>query len=272
MAQKKPQGTIAVLDAKEQLYGRRMTMGKAMQDVLKWEAIFFAYAVVALGFNLLHLLWFIPIGVLVFLWVWKQLLPKKVEQAYQMQAYAERNQFVNLVTQEMAMHTITMQGAIKDAMENANGEFSDDLSHLVAILSASSSRKDIHRAFMRLQKKYDDDIYFARFIEQCETTYWETSYRIENFKTFKDSHDMVLEKMNVFRAYKKQAETNMYIILGLIGVLAFVSINMSSSFGSPGAWTGSIIGNIISDIWMLMIFVMIVMFYRNYFDDSVLTF
>lgn len=270
---KKTQGTIASMDAKEQLYGRRMTVSRAMRDVLKWEAIYGVLTLTLIGFHFPHFLFVIPVLILVFLWVWRSLLPKKVEQAYQMQSYSERNQFVNLVTQEMSTHTITMQAAIKDAMNNASGEFRDDISNLSAVLAAGSNRKTVHKAFLRIQKKYETDIYFARFMEQCETVYWETEYHIESFETFKDSHNMVLEKKNLFRANKKSREQQMYMMLGLCEVMNVIVVNISASVGaSASSWGDSYIGNGISLLWVVIVFIIISMFYKNFFDDSVLSF
>ena len=98
-------------------------------------------------------------------------------------------------------------------------------------------------------------------MEQCETVYWETEYHIESFETFKDSHNMVLEKKNLFRANKKSREQHVIVV------------NISASVGaSASSWGDSYIGNGISLLWVVIVFIIISMFYKNFFDDSVLSF
>lgn len=266
MAKKKRMG-IKEMNAKEELYGRRMTAGKALRVILIYDAV-----VLAFMFLLFDSWWAMFIGAILGAWyVYLAILPKQTQSRYEERGLDQRNRFINLVTQMLATKGTLVINTLKAAIDKVDGEFAADIRQLTAILMSSDDKAEKHAAWQKLGDKYADDVYFSLFIEALETAYNETDYNIQTFTVFKDSHNAMRLKQKDFVRAKKTVQQKMMVMLGLafilIGVLA-----MSRGWANyVTLYAHNIVGNGFSVVFLAVLGFIMHRFFIKFYDNSVTT-
>lgn len=267
---KKVKMSIKDMDAKEQLYGSRLTKGRAARIIMGYEIGVIVFTYILYGPN--NLLWMAGWMAVAALYIVRRLLPRKVESDYQRRGENQRNRFVNYVTQSMTTTNANITNALKDASKKLDGEFRLELESLIAVMMSSQSFDETHKAFKKIQHKYEHDIYFVLFMEQVETVYHESVYHIETFNTFKDSHNTVLMKEKEFIQKKAQIQKNMVTMLGISCFTNAVCLMASGYDKYLKVYANSIGGIVVSTIYMVALALIVNGFYKRFYDDDVLHF
>ena len=270
MAKKsKVHATIADMNAKEELYGGRLTKARVLRILAGYEIGIAGFAALLYGPVMQHL-WCILIWMLIVaFYIYRRLLPRKIESDYQRRSELERNRFINVVTQGMSTKNANIISVLRNATKKAEGEFRDDLSALLAVLVSAPSYKEQHEAFERIQKKYASDIYFTLFMEQVETVVHESIYHIETFRTFEDSHNKLLLKEKEFIQKKKGVQTIMFFMCGVAAFTAGACLMAQGYKEYLKVYALNPIGMGISTFYLFVFCLIIASFYRNFYDDTI---
>lgn len=253
------------LQAMESLYGSTLTVGRLVQQGFVYVFIVSLFSII-LYMNV----WItVAYALLTAFYVYWVITPYEVRQRYEERSMAQRNRFLNLVTQGMANKNALALNVLRTVVPKVDGEFHDDLETLLAILSSTNEPSDIHQAFLNISSKYHDDFYFGLFMEHFETAILENIYNMETFRVFKTSHDAIMLKQTDFRRQKRLARRNVLVILLMLmiatGILCFVN-----GFKKYVDWFAhALVGHISSTLFMLLVFIIMHKFFKLFYDDVV---
>lgn len=264
---KKVHETITSMNAKEELYGSRLTKARVARVILTYEV-----GVTAFGYAMYGPtnLWIIVIWMaLAAFYIYRKILPMSIDANYSRKAQTERNRFINIVTQGMTTKNANIVAVLRRATDKAEGEFKLDLERLLAILVSSPDQSEKHEAFRNISKKYGNDIYFALFMEQVETVYNESQYHIETFNTFKDSHNTLLLKQKEFIRKKKQAQIQLMSILVLSLVTSVICLYSNGYQQFLTTYAENKIGILFSTLYLIALALIINGFYQHFYDDTI---
>jgi len=224
----------------------------------------------AFSFLLLYYWWIsLIMAVLEALYGMKVFLPKSVAKAYQYQSFAQRNKFVNNMTQILTDEGKTVTRALQTANARAEGEFKQDINELQARLIGADNNQ-IKKAFKTVEYKYQDDVIFIQYIEQLETAMLEGRANIETLKDIKTYHNDMKKKQNEYENKKKVHLKDMQMLGGVV-VIFVLAVSFSFGFSTyVNDFARQPIGWITCGIYM----VLMEQFFRKFsmflFDDSVL--
>lgn len=263
----KQRANLKTMDAKEQLYGFRLTRSRVIRIILGYEIGVFLFAYILYGPN--NPWWIVGWMALAALYIYKKMLPRKIEADYQRRAEVQRNRFINIVTQGMTTKHANIVAVLRRASTKADGEFKRDLMALIAVIMSADNYKELHAAFVKLQKKYEYDIYFTLFMEQVETVVHESIYHIETFKTFKNSSNTILMKEKEFIQKKKQVQKNMIVMAGISCFTNAICLMMPGYQKYLTVYADTMGGIIVSTVYLVAIATIINGFYKRFYDDNV---
>lgn len=229
-----------------------------------------AFIFAVFSFLLLYYWWLsILMGMAGALYGLKVLLPKSVEKVYQYQSFAQRNKFVNNMTQILTDDGKTVTRALQMANARAEGEFQNDINELQARLIGADNTL-IKKAFKAIEYKYQDDVIFAQFLEQLETVMLEGRSNINTLKDIKTYHNDMKKKQSEYQS-KKNGHLSDMKMLGVVVVIFILAVSFSFGFSTYiNDFARQPIG------WVTCGFYMLLMgqFFRKFsiflFDDSVL--
>ena len=257
---------LKTLNAKAELYGNRVTPTTVFRTMFSYEVIIIAYAALLFGPKNI-----IMIGIMALLgaiFVYRGIIPYKIDDAYRENSENERNQFMHLITQGMTAENANMLNVMRKATDAASGEFYDDMMHLLIKMEQSHSPEVCHPAFQKLCHKYQEDIFFSMMMEQCETTFYEAQYHIETFRSFQESHDEMIAQERNYEQKKQSWQQG----LGIIIVMCFGAECMVMLF--PGyatyqrVWL-NIRGFVVSVIFFIALSRVVRKFYKDFYDNDV---
>ena len=259
--------TITSMNAKEELYGSRLTKARVARTILTYEVGVAAYGYAMYGPTNLPIIviWL----VLAALYIYRKILPESVDANYQRKAETERNRFINIVTQGMTTKNANILAVLRRATAKAEGEFKLDLERLLAVLVSAPDQAEKHKAFQDITEKYSDDIYYGLFMEQVETVYNESQYHIETFNTFKDSHNTLLLKQKEFIRKKKQAQVQLMSILVLSLVTSVICLYSNGYQQFLTTYAENKIGMLFSTLYLFALALIINGFYKHFYDDTI---
>lgn len=152
-------------------------------------------------------------------------LPNSVRINYNKRSYVERNRLINSATQLLINPDYTVLKVLQKVTPRLEGELKGEITKLMASLSLGSN-SEIRQAFKTLITKFPNDIIFAQFMEQLETSHFEGNNDAEVLKDIKKHHNELLEKQNRF--YKSKLDFIgefkglIFIILIFIAVLSVI--------------------------------------------------
>lgn len=266
--------TIKELNAMEELYGSRMTPSKVFRIIGSYEIVicgcaYFLYQ------SLLITLMYAFAGAL---FVYGIVIKKDVENRYKSRGFFERNKFVNVITQSMTTKDAQILPVLTKSIDKLNGEFKDDIQHLVAVLCTNSTDDEKREAFVELDKKYENDIYFCLFLDQVQTVYWESTYHIETFREFQNSHNLILMKQKEYKRTKNVCRHWTFMtVLGSIGLIVATAF-MTGVLSGKGfnlelfstVYAHNLIGRICSTIYMFGLSLIMIRFFNCYYDDDIM--
>lgn len=199
----------------------------------------------------------------------KVFLPKSIEKAYKAQSFAQRNKFVNNMTQILTDEGKTVTRALATANSRTDGEFQEDITQLQARLIGADNNQ-IKNAFKSLSEKYKDDVIFIQYVEQLETAMLEGRANIDTLKDIKTYHNDMKKKQTEYEVKKQGHLKDMKMLCGVV-VVFILAVSFSFGFGTyvndfahhPSGWVSC-------GIYMLLMLQFFRKFSTYLFDDSVL--
>ena len=172
-------------------------------------------------FILFYNLW-LPLitGILAMIYSYAYIIPQQVKRGYENNAFREKNNFVNNMTQILTNNEKTVLQALKTVADRANGEFKEDLLKLQAKI-VDGSNQDIQDSFQWLANKYESDVIFSLYVEQLTTLVIEGRHNIETLKDIKTYHNEIKKRQEKFFIQKQQKEWEFKF---MCKVVLFVSV------------------------------------------------
>lgn len=263
----KQKTNLRTMNAKAELYGSSVTPARVMRMMFGFEVGIAAFTLLMYGLTNFGLLAFwLVVGAFL---VYKGILPYKVDNFYREHGEAERSQFMRLVTQSMSTNDSAIVTAMYRAAKVAKGEFRDDIVELLVTIKETHDFDTCHAAFQKVQFKYKDDIYFSSFMDQCETTYFESQYHISSFRTFLNSHDVMMGQEKYFSQQKTAKQGSLFLILAVCWLVIAITFLSQGYKTYQQVWL-SPIGVIASTISFILIALILRRFYKFYFDNNVI--
>lgn len=258
---------LASLNAQEELYGHKLTVTKILRTILLYEIMVFIYAFVLYSIKnwMIILIWL----VLAAIYIYTSIIPKQIKFNYETRSEAERNRFINIVTQGMTNENADVIKVLNHAIQSLNGEFKLDMQTLMATIMASNTYREQHLAFKKLLTKYHDDYYFCRFMEEVETNVHESKYQLATYQAFKDHHNLIMSKEKEFEAQKKIIQMQMVIMLVALIIVVAISLYSQGYEKFLQIYGTNIVGEICSTIFMITVFIFVKSFFKHKFDTSV---
>lgn len=196
---KKLKGLITVeeLNAYKIAYGDPLERKEVLLLLIKAFLVAFVFT-----YSLFHYWWLgLITGLIGAVYSYAVILPQSVKRIYENNAFRERNNFVNNMTQLLTNPDRTIRDAIKVVCERASGEFKEDLLMLQADLMGAHNEV-VQEAFAKLTVKYKNDVIFAMYIEQLITAAIEGRTSIETIKDIKTWHNETKKIQDNFYAVK----------------------------------------------------------------------
>ncbi|MEY8742815.1 hypothetical protein AB9M62_25460 [Bacillales bacterium AN1005] len=196
-------------------------------------------------------------------------LPKSVKKAYQDISFAQRNKFVNNMTQILTDEGKTVSKALQIANSRADGEFQKDISELQARLIGADNSQ-IKKAFKTIEDKYQDDVIFTQYIEQLETAMLEGRANIDTLKDIKSYHNDMKKKQTEYEN-KKTGHLKDMKMLGGVVVLFLLAVSFSFGFNTYiNDFARHPVGWITCGVYLLLMGQFFRKFSTYLFDDSIL--
>lgn len=263
--QKKNILNVNELNAYKVAYGKPLKSSDYVYYVGMPALIFAGFS-----FILLYYWWFSLIaGIVGAIYGAKTFLPKSVQKHYKAQSFAQKNKFINNMTQILTDESKTVTRALATANSRAEGEFQQDITRLEARL-VGADNSQIRNGFKQLCNKYKDDIIFIQYLEQLETAMLEGRANIDTLKDIKSYHNDMKKKQNEYEI-KKQGYLKDMKMLGGIVIIFILAISFSFGFDTyVNSFAHHPIGWVTCSIYMLLMLQFFRKFSKYLFDDSVL--
>lgn len=197
-------------------------------------------------------------------------LPRTIRKEYERQGFAQRNKFLNNMTQVLTDEKQTVVMGLRKVIPRAGGEFKDvDLTRFHAqLLDADIPR--IRQAVDALIDKYEDDIIFVQYMEQLETALIEGKTNIDTLKDIKSYHNDIRKKQD---HYERQKLAHLKDMKKMMVVMLILIVSLTLSFGFD-TYLSSVarhpVGYVSGGVFIGLMFFFYTQFSRYLFDDSVL--
>lgn len=267
MARSKPKADLQTMNAMAGLYGGKVTPASALRVILLYEIGIVAFA--ALMYTPKK---FIVIGIVAIIggmFVYHNILPYNVQDAYRQSGERERNQFIHLVTQGMSSDEADMLLVTKNAVNSAHGEFYQDMMQLVISMQLHRDYQGCHPAFQKITDKYQDDIAFGMFMEQIETTFYESEYDIRTFRSFQNFHDTMINKEKEFFKRKQSWRSGLVMVIACAwGTCAIIML--SQGYKAYLLNWNTLFGFCVATLFFILMAIELRRDFKNFYDNNVL--
>lgn len=228
----------------------------------------------AIGFSMLSFIFLYNVwvsfafGVMGIFYGIKFYLPKSIARNYQMNAHAQRNKFLNNMTQILTDESKTVSQALSSVYLRSQGEFKDDLAKLQAGLFGVDTEQ-ISQAIAVLIKKYESDIIFVQYMEQIETALLEGRANIDSLKDLKTYHNDIKKKQVQYEKKKQMHLSHMkLLLLAIVFLITVVVISFGFSLYIE-AFAHKPVGWVTCGLVLFLYGVFFKQFSTYLFDDSV---
>lgn len=249
----------------------RIAYGDPLQKRELFSALFIPFLIGSIfTFSLFYYWWLAIIaGTAALIYAYKVILPQNARRTYEVNAFRERNKFINNITQILTNEERTVLDALKIVSDRASGEFKEDLLQLqVSLLDANTDEQ--HKAFEVLSKKYEKDVIFDLYIEQLTTASIEGRFSMDTLKDIKTYHNQVKKRQEDFMAKKQKEAFNFRFIVN-VGLVLILAITFSFGWEQfVSVYARSPIGWVVSTVYLLIIVSFFLSFRKNYIDDSIM--
>jgi len=223
-----------------------------------------------ISFILLYNVWLsLIMGVIGFFYGAKFYLPKSIAKVYEQEAFAQRNKFINNMTQILTDESKTVTRALATVNRRSQGEIQQDLSRLQARLLGADNQQ-IKEGIKVLTDKYEDDVIFVQYMEQIETAMLEGRANIDTLQDIKTYHNDMKKKQV---SYEKQKQGHLGDMKMLMGIVVIFILAITFSFGFDtyiNAFAKQPVGWIACGVYMTLLGSFFKSFSTYLFDDSVM--
>ncbi|MCY8151331.1 hypothetical protein [Bacillus paralicheniformis] len=208
------------LNAYKVAYGKPIERKELLMSLIKPFAVVFVFSYA------LYYYWWLSLilGTVGMFYGYRVMMPQSIKRVYEANAFRERNNFINNLTQILTNSERTMLKALETVTSRANGEFKEDLLQLQLSLQGASN-KEIQSAFQQFGEKYKHDVIFDLYVEQLTTAMIEGRTNIDTIKDIKSLHNELKKEQDKFLQKKKRATYEFRFIsiisLVLIGAVTF---------------------------------------------------
>lgn len=257
--------TIDELNAYRIAYGNPMKREELFLSLMIPFSVVFFYT-----FILFYNLW-LPLiaGIAAILYAYAFIIPQQVKRVYENNAFREKNNFVNNMTQILTNNDKTVLQALKTVTDRANGEFREDLLKLQAKI-VDGNNKDIQESFLWLANKYESDVIFSLYVEQLTTLVLEGRHNIETLKDIKTYHNEIKKRQEMFFIQKQQKEKD-FKFMCKVGILFIGTITISFGFTQfIDVYAHNPIGWVSSTVYLLILAKTYHTFLNRMSDDSIM--
>ena len=257
--------TIDELNAYKIAYGSPLKRKELFFSLMIPFVVAFFYT-----FILFYNLW-LPLitGILAMIYSYAYIIPQQVKRGYENNAFREKNNFVNNMTQILTTNEKTVLQALKTVADRANGEFKEDLLKLQAKI-VDGSNQDIQDSFQWLANKYESDVIFSLYVEQLTTLVIEGRHNIETLKVIKTYHKKIKKRQEKFFIQKQQKEWE-FKFMCKVGLLFIGTITMSFGFSQfIEVYAHNLIGWVSSVIYLFILAKTYHEFLNRMGDDSIM--
>lgn len=197
------------------------------------------------------------------------IIPQQVKRVYESNAFREKNNFVNNMTQILTNNSKTVLQALKTVTDRSNGEFKEDLLKLQARI-VDGNNQDIQDSFQWMSEKYESDVIFSLYIEQITTLVIEGRHNIDTLKDIKTYHNEIKKRQEKFFIQKQQKARD-FKFMCKVGVLFIGTITISFGFKQfIQVYAHNPIGWVSSFIYLLMLAKTYHTFLQRMGDDSIM--
>lgn len=255
----------------DELNAYRVAYGKPIQRKEFLLSIAVPFIVCAGFVFLLFYYWWLALiaGCIGVVYSYIVIIPQQVKRVYEDNAFRERNNFVNNMTQILTNDERTVLQALKTVSDRAKGEFREDLIKLQANL-LDASNKDIHIAFQDFGEKYSKDIIFSLYVEQLTTAVLEGRTSMETIKDIKTYHNEIKKRQEKFFFSKKQHAKD-FRFTGKVAAIFIGAITLSFGFRQfIEVYAHHPIGWIFNIVYLVVIAKVFHTFTKRMSDDSVM--
>lgn len=264
----KKKGIMSVdeLNAYKLAYGSGLDYSDIMKNVISPGLLLAGFSFILLYYWWVSLIFFL-IGSL---YGWRKLLPKVVKRNYELAAFEQRNQWINLMTLLLTDPSRTIPQALEAVSILAEGEFANDLQVLDGYLYGADNSR-IQEGFRQFSERYTDDVIFLQYVEQLETAAVEGKTNVDTLKDIKTYHNELNVKQRLFRNAKQRHFDSMKGLVGLI-----VTVLLAMNFLGVGfetflnVFSRHPIGLITTIAYLAISMKVSFSYMKVHFDDSVL--
>lgn len=249
----------------------RIAYGNPLQRRELVSTLLIPFSISALFTFVLFYYWWLALiaGVVAMIYAYKIMMPQNAKRAYEVNAFRERNNFVNNITQMLTNQERTVLDALKAVAERANGEFKEDLLLLQASL-VDANTKEQQDAFQILSDKYKNDVIFDLFVEQLATASIEGRFSMETLKDIKSYHNQVKKRQDDFMA-KKQKEAYNFKFIVTIGLVLIMAITFSFGWDQfVNVYARNPIGWVTSAAYLFIVGGYFLAFRNKLVDDNIM--
>ncbi|MEG0857392.1 MAG: hypothetical protein RSG52_13035 [Terrisporobacter sp.] len=257
--------TIDELNAYRIAYGNPMKRNELFLSLTVPFAVAFFYT-----FILFYCWWLsLIVGIVAMGYSYTCIIPQQVKRVYENNAFREKNNFVNNMTQILTNNDKTVLQALKTVADRSNGEFKEDLLKLQAKI-VDGNNQDIQDSFQWLANKYEDDVIFSLYVEQITTLVIEGRNNIETLKDIKTYHNEIKKRQEKFFIQKQQKARD-FKFMCKVGVLFIATITISFGFKQfIEVYAHNPIGWVSSLLYLLILAKTYHTFLQRMGDDSVM--
>lgn len=201
---------------------------------------------------------------------YKVILKNAIRRMYEQKSLAERNKFINVITQTLADQNKTTIKALEKSQKRLSGELKQDISILEAGVKGSD-KFQIMESFNSISEKYEKDVIFSQYLEQIETALYEGRNNVETLKQLKSYHNDTKKETLTFIKIKNGHFKDFKFMMGLN--FAFIGM-MNIMFGFQ-VYLDSFAHSPIGSVFGIAYFIVITNFSRKfcqlYFDDEIMS-
>lgn len=201
---------------------------------------------------------------------YKVIMKKIIRRNYELSSLAERNKFINVITQTLADPKKTTIKALEKSQTRLSGELYHDISVLEAGVKGAD-RLQVMESMNVITEKYEKDVIFSQYLEQLETAIFEGRNNVDTLKQLKTYHNdtkkqtlsFIKVKNAKFKDFRTMIGLN-FLFLGVMNVMLGFDQYINSFAHSP-------IGAVFGFIYFMMIINHSKRFCMLYFDDEIMS-
>ncbi len=255
----------------DELNAYRVAYGKPIQRKELFISIMIPFAIASFYTFILFYYWWLAIiaGLIGMAYGYIFIMPQQIKRVYEDNAFRERNNFVNHMTQILTNNERTVLQALSTVNERANGEFKEEIQKLQAKMIGGNNN-DIQAAFQELSDKYKNDVIFSLYIEQLTTAVIEGRTNIDTLKDIKTYHNEIKKRQEKFFIHKQQKAKD-FKFMCKVGVIFIAAITFSFGFTQfVEAFSHHPIGWVFGSIYLIILSSTYHTFLNRMGDDSVM--